>query len=224
MEKDSMHDYHHWGANMKIMDIIKKRVKRPETARLVEDRQEITKPGNFWFKFDSNLNQKVWVPRKRHKKRKDEVASIDLERLFTNNEKIRCGGECFEFNEPKASKRTERNKQELKNVSTTAETDVVRPTAIFLIVEMRDYEVAEMTKHYNQVNHVMDKPKAERSKQKKTSRRPNSTSCLVEKTLFHKTSVDPKLLQLKIRLRNKQKERAAKIFLQFSVNVPKASV
>ena len=41
------------------MDIMNKREKSPENLRLIEKRQESTKPGNLRFKFDSNLSQKI---------------------------------------------------------------------------------------------------------------------------------------------------------------------
>ena len=45
-------------------------------------REEITKPGNFLFKFDSNMNGKIWVPRRPDSRGRDEVAAIDLELIF----------------------------------------------------------------------------------------------------------------------------------------------
>ena len=81
METRFNYEYHHWGANKKVMDIINKREKNPETLRLIERRREIAKPG------------------------------IDLEVLFRNNEKNRWGGGYLELNEPKVSVRTEQNKK-----------------------------------------------------------------------------------------------------------------
>ena len=71
------------------MDIINRREKSPVTPRLIQKRQEKTKSGNLWLKFDSNLNRKVWVPRQTDKTGRDEVAAIDLELLFRDNEKNR---------------------------------------------------------------------------------------------------------------------------------------
>ena len=56
------YEYHHWEANRKVMDTINKRTKSPETLRLMEMRQEITKPRNLRLKFDSNINRKIRVP------------------------------------------------------------------------------------------------------------------------------------------------------------------
>ena len=64
MQEKLLGEYHHSGANKNFRDINNKRDKNPETFRMVEKRQEITKPGNIRFRFDSNVNQKVWVPQK----------------------------------------------------------------------------------------------------------------------------------------------------------------
>ena len=103
MEKKYFYEYRHWEANKKVMDRINKREKNPETLRLIERRQKTTKPGNLRFKFDSNLNQIVWVPQRSDKRGRGEVAAIDPELLFRNNEKNRWFGSHFEFNELKMS-------------------------------------------------------------------------------------------------------------------------
>ena len=58
-EKKSAYNSHHCGFNKKTMDIIDKQDKNPETLRLKEKRQKLTKPGNHRFKFESDSNQKM---------------------------------------------------------------------------------------------------------------------------------------------------------------------
>ena len=156
MERKFMHEYHHWGANSKIMDETNKSDNCPETYRLVMKRQEITKPEKLWFRIHGNLNRKMWLPRRPGRRRRDVMASSYLELLFRNNEKNRWGGGCFEINEPSAGTRTERKKQEPENVSSTAKCDVVRPTANFSIVELKKYDIADKTTHYVQLNHLIE--------------------------------------------------------------------
>ena len=86
MEQIFPYKYHKWGAN-KIMDIINKQSKSPQTLRLTENRLEKTKPGNLQFSFDSNLTRDMWVPRRPDWRRRDEVFAIDLELLFKNKER-----------------------------------------------------------------------------------------------------------------------------------------
>ena len=143
MEKKIAYDNNHWGANKKIMDMINKREKSPQTNRLSEKGQ---KPGNFRFEFDSNLIQKMWEPKQPDKRGRDQVAAIDLELLFRNNERNRWGGGYFEFDEPRASTTTDRNQQEsIESVSSTEDSERARPTANFTIVDLNDYDIAEKT-------------------------------------------------------------------------------
>ena len=103
--------------------------KSHETLRLLKKRQEITKPGNFWFKFVCNLNRKLWVPRRSEKRGRDDVTSIDLGLLFKDKQENRPGGGYFEFNQTKANTSTEKNNHDPENVSSNEESRVVRPTA-----------------------------------------------------------------------------------------------
>ena len=139
MEKKIEYEYHQCGANEKSMDIHEKRDKGPNSLRLVEKRQEHAKYGTLRFKFDSNLNQKVSVPRKPDRRRRDEGTTFDLELSLQNNEKSRWGSCYFESNEPRTSTSTEMNRQKpAENVSSTEENEVVRPTANFSIVAVKN--------------------------------------------------------------------------------------
>ena len=157
MENSFSYEHHHWGANKKIMDNINERRKSPETLRLVERRQVITKWSSLWFKFDSIFRPNLWVPRPRDKRKRDEVAATDLELLSRNNEKNKWRGSFIEFNEPKASS-TRDQTNELENVSNTEESDVVKPPAKFSILDLKDNDIAERTAYYFQLNHVIEKP------------------------------------------------------------------
>ena len=116
----------------KIMDIINKQDKSPEIIWLIEKRQEKTEADNLRFKFDSNFNRKVWVPRRPNEGGRDEVVAIDLGLLFRSKERNRWGGGYFEFNEPIASTSTERNQQQTtQNGSNFEEGGAARPAASF---------------------------------------------------------------------------------------------
>ena len=100
------------------------------------------------------------------------MTANDLELLFTNNEKKNIRGESyFEFKEPKASSSME-NKNE--NVSSTEESDAVKASANFPIVDVKDYDIAEKT--------TSSKKRKKRTlKPEKIWRKPNSTSWLTWK-------------------------------------------
>ena len=52
-------DYFHWGATTEIMEIIRRRKKRPETKRLVERRLEIARPGMMGRRYDQNAQRTI---------------------------------------------------------------------------------------------------------------------------------------------------------------------
>ena len=74
----------------------------------------------------------------------------------------RWGGGVFEFNEPKASSGTEhnntntpeqnKNEPEPEPVSSTKKSEVAKPSSKFSIVDLKEYDVAEKTLQYFQVN------------------------------------------------------------------------
>ena len=97
----------------------------------------------LWYKFDSKLNPHLRLPRRPDKRGRDEVATIDLKQLLRNIEKNRCGGGHFEFNEPKTSSSTDQNKNAAEKVSNTEESEVVKRSVNFPIVNLKNYDIAE---------------------------------------------------------------------------------
>ena len=89
------------------------------------------------------------------------MAAVDLELLF-QNEKNRWDGVCFEFNEPKPSSTKEQQNtpeqtaNEPEPISSNEEGEVAK-TSNFLIVVLEDYDIANKTLHFIQINHVIKK-------------------------------------------------------------------
>ena len=75
--------------------------------------------------------------------------------------------------------------------------------------------------HYIKVNHVTEMPMTKNSEAKEVLKRADFNFTVDLKTLLHKTLVDPKLLQLDIRVRKTQKRQAARNFL---LGAPSSSV
>ena len=70
-------DYFHWSATAKIMQVIDRREKSPETRRLVEKRLEIARPGTMRRRYDKNAQRTIWVLSRPNKRSKEEIAEID---------------------------------------------------------------------------------------------------------------------------------------------------
>ena len=140
------------------------------------------------------------------------MALNGLELLLKNNEKNRWGGKQIELNEPRASTGVDRNKQEPENVSSTKKSDVVRPRAILPIVDLEDYDIAEKTIDNLQVNHVIENPRTKNAESGENHKKAEFNFMVDSKTSTHKASVDPKSSELKICLRNNQRERDSEEF------------
>ena len=52
-------EYFQWGATAEIMEIIRRRRKRPELLTLVERRLEVSRPGTMRRKFDMNAQRQI---------------------------------------------------------------------------------------------------------------------------------------------------------------------
>ena len=96
-----------------------------------------------------------------------------------------------------------------ENLSSAEESDVVKPGANFFIVGLKKNDIAEITIHNVQVNHVIGKPKTKNAEAEKSVKKAEVNFMVDITTLRHKTSVDPKLVQTKIRVGNNQNERTS---------------
>ena len=146
-ERKFKYDYHHSDANRRIMDIINKRDRSPEIFRIVEKNRNLQSRETFDSNLTATLTEKcsfresqTWT---------NAVASFDLELIYRCNEKKnRWAGGYFDFKDPWISMSPERNKREPENVSSTEQSEVVRPTAHFFMVGLKDYDNAQKTLYF----------------------------------------------------------------------------
>ena len=82
-------DYFHWGATTKIMEIIRRRRKIPDTLGQLERTLEISGPVKMRRKLDMNTQRQIWFPFRPNKRSREEIAEIDGELLSRAN---RSGG------------------------------------------------------------------------------------------------------------------------------------
>ena len=86
MDRDN---FYHWGAKREIMEIIRKRNKSPETRRLVELRNNLSRPGTLRRRYDPLTQRTIFAPTRPNKRSREEIAEIDAELLQRTN---RLGG------------------------------------------------------------------------------------------------------------------------------------
>ena len=121
------------------MDIVNEREKSLETLLLKEAARnyEIRK---FSVVIRQQLYPKILGARPPNKRGNDEVAVFDLELLFRINKKNQWSRAYFKFKEPKTSSSMGQNKRKPENVASTDKSDVVKPSANFHIIYLKDYE------------------------------------------------------------------------------------
>ena len=112
----------------------------------------------------------------------------------------------------KVQARRERNKSS-KTSQVPKKNVVVRPIAIFLIVDLRENGDAERTIKYNRLKHVIELPKIRTAEAEDSLKKVVSNFMVDSTILIHNVSVDPNPLQLKMYLRSNKKKRAPKNFL-----------
>ena len=77
--------FYHWGATREIEDIIRRRNKSPETRRLVELRNALSKPGTLGTRYDPHTQRTNFAPTRPNKRSREEIAEIDAELLQRTN-------------------------------------------------------------------------------------------------------------------------------------------
>ena len=79
-------NFYHWGATREIMDIIRRRNNSPETRRIVEQRNALSRPGTLRRRYDHQTQRTVFAPTRPNKRsKKEETAEIDAELIRRAN-------------------------------------------------------------------------------------------------------------------------------------------
>ena len=71
MDRDN---FYHWGATREIMEIIWRRDKSKETRRLVELRNNLSRPGTLRKRYDPHKQRTIFVPTRPNKRSREEIA------------------------------------------------------------------------------------------------------------------------------------------------------
>ena len=86
MDRDK---FYHWGATREIMEIIRRRNKSPETRRLVELINNLSRLGTLRRRYDPHTQRTIFAPTRPNKRSREEIAEIDANLLQRTN---RLGG------------------------------------------------------------------------------------------------------------------------------------
>ena len=97
-EKMDRENYYHWGGSREIMDIIMSRNNSPQTRRLVEQRNKLSRPGTLRRRYDHQTQRTIFAPSQPNKRSREEIAEIDVE-LFRRANRTGGGYQPKKFEE-----------------------------------------------------------------------------------------------------------------------------
>ena len=108
-DKMDSENFYHWGATREIMDIIRRRNKSPETRRLVEQRNALSRPDTLRRRYGQQTQRTVFAPSWPNKRSREETAEIDAELFRRAN---RLGAVINQYSKCKTNNRTKNGKKE----------------------------------------------------------------------------------------------------------------
>ena len=163
------------GATRQIMDIIRRRNKSPETHRLVELRNALSKPGTLRRRYDPHIQRKIFAPTRPNKRSREEIAEIDAEMLQRMN---RLGGGYQPLTEQnEETENPEEGELEPEQPETEEDSVIMRGDNL-PIVDLSKFNTDGKEAHYIQINHIVGKLSGNKKQPRRQERRrPNSNSC-----------------------------------------------
>ena len=148
MERDN---FYHWGATREIMEIIRKRNKSPETRRLVELRNNLSRSGTLRRRYDPHTQRTIFAPTRPNKRSPEDIAEIDAELLQSTN---RLGGGYQSLTEENGEpENAEEGKIEPEQPETEEDSLILRGDNL-PIVDLSKFNTEGKEAHYIQINHI----------------------------------------------------------------------
>ena len=191
-------NFYHWGATREIMEIIRRRNNIPETRRLVEQRNSLSRPGTLRRRFDHQSQRTIFAPSRPNKRSREEIAEIDAELTRRAN---RLGGGYQPIQEE-----TEENSEEGEidnGPEDTEEDSIILRGDNLLIVDLSKYNTEGKEAKYIVGNLTTNKKTTE-----KNIKKAEFEFMLDLKTLISKTAVDPELTRVRSSMRREDRETA----------------
>ena len=75
----------HWWATREVMHITRKKYNSPETRRLVEQRNALSRPATLRRRYDHQTQRTIFAPSRPNKRSTKEIAEIDAELIRRAN-------------------------------------------------------------------------------------------------------------------------------------------
>ena len=197
-------NFYHWGATREIMEIIRRRNNSPETRRLVEQRNQLSRPGTLRRRYDQYTQRTVFAPSRPNKRSREEIAEIDAEIMRRAN---RLGGGyqpmTEEQDEPEELR--EEGELEIENAETEEDSIIMRGDNL-PIVDLSKYNTDGKEAKYIQINHIVGKLTANKKITEEHIKKAEFEFIMGLKTLIAKAAIDPELTRVRNSMRREDRE------------------
>ena len=200
MERDN---FYHWVATREIMDIIRRRNKSPETRRLVELRNALSKPGTRRRRNDPHTQWTIFAPSRPNKRSQEEIAEIDAELLQRTN---RLEGGYQPLTEENEETKNPQEGELQPEQPETEEDSVIMRGDILPIVDLSKISTDGKEALYIQINHIVGKLCGNKKVTEDTIKKAEFEFMLDLKNLISKTAIDPKLTRVRASTRREDRD------------------
>ena len=208
MDRDN---FYHWGATREIMEIIRRRNKSPKTRRLVDLRNNLSKPGTLRRRYDPHTQRTIFAPTRPNKRSREEIAEIDAELIQRTN---RLGGGYHPLTEETGEpQNTEEGKIEPEQPETEEDSLILRGDNL-PIVDLSKFNTEGKEAHYIQINHIVGKLSGNKKITEDTIKKAEFEFMMDLKTLIARTAIDPELTRVRISMRREDREATPKGYKQ----------
>ena len=194
-------NFYHWGATREIMNIIRRRNNSPETKRLIEQRNALSRPGTLRRRYDHQTQRTVFAPSRPNERNREEIAEIYAEIMRRAN---RLGGGYQPIQE-EPEENTEEGEINQQPEDTEEDSVLLRGDNL-PIVDLSKYNTDGKEAKYIQINHIVGKLTANKKITEENNKKPEFEFMMDLKTLISKTATDPELTQVRNSMRREDRE------------------
>ena len=185
------------------MNIIRRRYKCPETHRLVELKNALSKPGTLRRRYDPHTQRTIFAPTRPKKRSREEIAEIDAELLQRSN---RLGGGYQPLTEEtEETENPEEGEIEPEQPETEEDSVIMRGDNL-PIVDLNNFNTDGKEAHYIQINHIVGKLSGNKRITEDTIKKAEFEFMLDLKTLISKTAIDPELTRVRASMRREDRD------------------
>ena len=180
-------NFYHWGATREIMEIIRRRNNSPETCRLVEQRNQLSRPGTLRRRYDQYTQRTVFAPSRPNKRSREEIAEIDAE-LMRRANRLGGGYQPITEEQDEPEELREEGELEIENAETEEDSIIMRGDNL-PIVDLSKYNTDGKEAKYIQINHIVGKLTGNKKITEENIKKAEFEFMMDLKTLIAKTAI-----------------------------------